>query len=709
MSKYLKKALEALDGQTYGDEAGRVFHEFASYCHVQLTSPDFVNEIERSEKFRRRKRKELQDLDNLSKGTITDQEKHRLRSDKAKVKKWLSIDDQDYRRIKETRDQFLRQSLENYLMSLSAWNQQDDDVLRFFALWLEHADEDAANDAVGRLLGKVPGRKFVLLLNQLASRLQDKDSPFQAILTGTVSRICYEHPYHGMNYIFAGSKTEGGNDPSARSRHSAATKIAAKLQNDSKTSVIWSSICKSNDLFIRAASAKTEEMKQGSKLRLKNFNATKALETEIPALRVPSLTTIIPIREDLDYASVPTITSFGPQMTIAGGISTPKILTAFSSNGTKHVQLYKAGGDDLRQDAIMEQVFEQVSALLRTNKATRQRNLRIRTYKVVPLNANAGAIEFVSNTTSFNDYLNDAHVRYHPSDLRWNTARRKVDAAKELKLPARVQVYKDVAERFSPVLRHFFFENFEDPDEWFATRLAYTRSTAAMSILGYILGLGDRHCQNILLDRGSGEVVHIDLGVAFEAGRILNIPEVVPFRLTRDVVDGFGITRTEGVFRRCCEFTLEALRANKDAIMTLLNVLRYDPLYSWSVSPLRAKKLQQEQEREMAALAPDTAASVALGVGGAASITSRTRTSTRASAGQEELRVAQEEQQKKKSSGAADISDDDEGGEADRALSVVEKKLATGLSVEATVHELIQQATDERNLAVLFCGWAAFA
>lgn len=35
-------------------------------------------------------------------------------------------------------------------------------------------------------------------------------------------------------------------------------------------------------------------------------------------------------------------------------------------------------------------------------------------------------------------------------------------------------------------------------------------------------------------------MVHIDLGIAFEQGRFLNTPELVPFRLTRDIVDGMG-------------------------------------------------------------------------------------------------------------------------------------------------------------------------
>ena len=61
-------------------------------------------------------------------------------------------------------------------------------------------------------------------------------------------------------------------------------------------------------------------------------------------------------------------------------------------------------------------------------------------------------------------------------------------------------------------------------------------------VAGYIIGLGDRHSHNILLDRKTAEVVHIDLGVAFEQGRFLNTPELVPFRLTSNIVDGMGAT-----------------------------------------------------------------------------------------------------------------------------------------------------------------------
>ena len=55
---------------------------------------------------------------------------------------------------------------------------------------------------------------------------------------------------------------------------------------------------------------------------------------------------------------------------------------------------------------------------------------------------------------------------------------------------------------------------------------------------------------NILLDVTTAEVIHIDFGIAFEQGKVLPTPETVPFRLTRDVEDGMGVSGIEGCFRR---------------------------------------------------------------------------------------------------------------------------------------------------------------
>lgn len=47
-------------------------------------------------------------------------------------------------------------------------------------------------------------------------------------------------------------------------------------------------------------------------------------------------------------------------------------------------------------------------------------------------------------------------------------------------------------------------------EAWLERRVTYTRSLGVNSMVGYILGLGDRHPSNLLLDQSSGKIVHID-------------------------------------------------------------------------------------------------------------------------------------------------------------------------------------------------------
>ena len=55
-------------------------------------------------------------------------------------------------------------------------------------------------------------------------------------------------------------------------------------------------------------------------------------------------------------------------------------------------------------------------------------------------------------------------------------------------------------------------------------------------MLGYILGLGDRHGENILIEKISGSVVHVDFDCLFGSGLRLAKPELVPFRLTTNCI-----------------------------------------------------------------------------------------------------------------------------------------------------------------------------
>ncbi|KIV99427.1 uncharacterized protein PV09_08859 [Verruconis gallopava] len=664
---YLMPAINELRGNNTGPVASQVFHELATFCYEQLQNQENIDDIERATKVRNRRQIEVDGLTSEIKAIRSQAERRARESELSRARRWLRLDKAELERLRKIRESFVEQCIENYLRSLTASDEHDNNVLRFYAIWLEHADSELANSTVNAHIDHVSSHKFVRLMNQLSSRLQADNTLFQKVLSKLVFRISSEHPFHGMHHISAGSHDPGTDQVASISRHNAVKQIAGKLKADKVVGKLWDCMYQSDILYHEVAIYTDDEVaRQGRELRLDAKDPTKRLLTHIPRLQTPPPTLSIPVSAKLEYKAVPRVIGFRTMMRVAGGLSAPKIITSKLSDGTEFKQLFKGGNDDLRQDAIMEQVFEEVSKLLRNHSSTRQRRLRVRTYNVLPLSNHSGVLEFCANTTALQDALIPLHQTYHPKDLKSSVCRSKISDAARNTTEERIKAYRDVCKQFHPVMRHFFFERFPDPDVWFEKRLAYTRSMAAMSILGYVIGLGDRHLHNILLDYFTGEVIHIDLGVCFEAGRVLPIPEVVPFRLTRDLVDGMGYTRTEGVYRRCCEFTLEALREERESIMTLLNVLRYDPLYSWTVSATKAKRIQETED------VPNRAV--------------------------DEANMMEASLRKK----------DDDMGEAGRALSVVEKKLSKTLSKEATVSELIAQATDERNLALLFAGWSAW-
>lgn len=74
--------------------------------------------------------------------------------------------------------------------------------------------------------------------------------------------------------------------------------------------------------------------------------------------------------------------------------------------------------------------------------------------------------------------------------------------------------------------------------------------------------MGDRHLQNFLLDVADGTLVPIDFGYSFgTATQLLPVPELVPFRLTRQFAQ----------LLRPLD-TLDLLKIDMTRVMTVLQV-----------------------------------------------------------------------------------------------------------------------------------------
>ena len=267
-------------------------------------------------------------------------EKESLRIFRAKAKQWFDLDDREYQRLLRSREAFLQQCLENYLLALRESDVYNNDALRFCALWLDKADSRIANTAVARHLNEVPSYKFAPLMNQLSSRLLDVSDDFQSLLTELVFRICVEHPFHGMYQIFASSKSKGGKDPSSHSRFRAANMLVDRLKNDKVMGSMWIAIHNMNITYVRFAVEKPDsKYKSGAKIPLKKVSTGQRLGQDAATYKLPPPTMKIQLRADRNYSRVPTVASFYPEFTIASGVSAPKILTSVATNGVRYKQL----------------------------------------------------------------------------------------------------------------------------------------------------------------------------------------------------------------------------------------------------------------------------------------------------------------------------------------------------------------------------------
>ena len=163
----------------------------------------------------------------------------------------------------------------------------------------------------------------------------------------------------------------------------------------------------------------------------------------------------------------------------------------------------------------------------------------------------------------------------------------------------------------------------------------------------------------------------------FDKGLTLQRPEIVLLRLTPNMVDAFGLSGYEGVFRRVCKVTMDVLRDNKETLLSVLDTFVHDPLVEWSRNKTRNNN------------APDL-------VGAAA----------------DEGEVAYPEAVKIKEKVSQRLS----GIYVKRTEERMKSGSATAwgaggslpLSTQGQVHRLIEEATNVENLCQMYIGWMPF-
>jgi hypothetical protein len=185
-------------------------------------------------------------------------------------------------------------------------------------------------------------------------------------------------------------------------------------------------------------------------------------------------------------------------------------------------------GDDLRQDQLVIQFITLIDGLLKSYGL----DLKLSPYKVLATSVDDGFIEFVSESQTLSSVLNDNN-----NDL--------------LQYFRSIRPKPDTPLGIDPVILDTF-----------------ARSCAGYCAITYILGIGDRHMDNLLLTT-DGRMFHVDFG--YILGRDPK-PFPPPMKLCREMVEGMGGTQSayyKSFVSKCTQAFL-ILRRHSNLLISLL-------------------------------------------------------------------------------------------------------------------------------------------
>ena len=515
----------------------------------------------------------------------------------------------------------------------------------------------ACNAQVKKYIDRLPAFVFYTALSQIVARICHQNQSVYALLVEVVAKVVGSHAPQALWTLLALIKSS---NTQRQSRGAACmTRVqeaAKKARNDSAGAEVRVLITQGQKLSSQLLHVCEGEIHgKPSKISLAkdlNFNH----KTASSRLAIPlemALTASLPTISDghnmkshkafamKDYVYIST---FLDEALVLNSLQRPRKISVRGSDGRIYALLCKPK-DDLRKDQRLMEFNAMINRALKKDADSSKRRLYIKTYAVTPLNEECGLIEWIDKLKTLREIL---LASYKQKNVTINYSEIRSLLEESISDPGKLPVFTHrIIPHFSPVFHEWFVEMFPEPSAWFTARLRYTRSCAVMSIVGHVLGLGDRHGENILFEEGNGGTFHVDFNCLFDKGLTFEKPELVPFRLTHNMVDAFGAYGYEGPFRKSCELTLGILRQNEDTLMTILETFLYDP-----TTDFIGKKKKKES------VIPDTPEGVLDSV--------RNKV---------------------------------------RGLLPME---SVPLSVEGYVQALIQQATDPFKLASMYIGWCAF-
>ncbi|CAH0757899.1 unnamed protein product [Diatraea saccharalis] len=230
----------------------------------------------------------------------------------------------------------------------------------------------------------------------------------------------------------------------------------------------------------------------------------------------------------------------------------PSKLTFLTTEGMEYEAIFKHG-DDLRQDQLILQMITLMDKLLRRENL----DLKLTPYKVLATSSKHGFLQFIESVT----------------------------VAEALATEGSIQNF---FRKHNPCEGAPYGIKPETMD-------TYIRSCAGYCVITYLLGVGDRHLDNLLLTRG-GALFHIDFG--YILGRDPK-PLPPPMKLSKEMVEAMGGVHSDHYheFRKQCYTAFLHLRRHANLMLNLFSLMVDASVPDIALEPDKAVKKVQDKLR----------------------------------------------------------------------------------------------------------------
>lgn len=230
----------------------------------------------------------------------------------------------------------------------------------------------------------------------------------------------------------------------------------------------------------------------------------------------------------------------------------PSKLTFLTTEGSEYVAIFKYG-DDLRQDQLILQMITLMDKLLQKEKL----DLKLTPYRVLATSTRHGFLQYIESTPVAEVLATEGSIqnffrKHHPSETGpFGIAPEVMDT--------------------------------------------YVSSCAGYSVITYLLGVGDRHLDNLLLTT-SGKLFHIDFG--YILGRDPK-PLPPPMKLSKEMVEAMGGMNSDyySKFRTQCYTAFLHLRRNANLMLNLFSLMVDASVPDIALEPDKAVKKVQDKLR----------------------------------------------------------------------------------------------------------------